>query len=110
MIASEKYRLPPPLAPDLSHFIALPFEIPIPNPKLGKVHRPVGLAMAPDGSLYLSARTSGDGPLERSIVTSADRGASWSPKQFDKSLFDPHCEASLLALPSASKKKLIPPT
>lgn len=63
-----------------------------------------------DGSLYLSARTSGDGPLERSIVTSSDRGASWSPKQFDKSLFDPHCEASLLALPSASKKNLVPPT
>lgn len=63
-----------------------------------------------DGSIYLSARTSGDGPLERSIVTSSDRGASWSPKRFDKWLFDPHCEASLLALPSASKKKLVPPT
>ena len=63
-----------------------------------------------DGSIYLSARTSGDGPLERSIVLSSDRGASWSPKQFDKSLFDPHCEASLLALPSASKEKLVQPT
>jgi sialidase-1 len=62
-----------------------------------------------DGSIYLSARTSGDGPLERSIVTSSDRGASWSQKRFDKSLFDPHCEASLLALPTVSKNELIPP-
>lgn len=53
-----------------------------------------------DGTIYLSARTSGDGPLQRSIVTSPDGGESWSEKHFDASLFDPHCEASLLAIPS----------
>lgn len=62
-----------------------------------------------DGSIYLSARTSGDGPLERSIMVSPDRGASWSPKRFEKTLFDPHCEASLLALPAASNSRLVHP-
>lgn len=51
-----------------------------------------------DGSIYLSARTSGDGPLQRSIVNSNDGGRSWSDKTFDPTLFDPHCEASLLSL------------
>jgi len=51
-----------------------------------------------DGGIYLSARTAAGGPNHRSIMTSADRGASWSKKTFDESLFDSHCEASLLKL------------
>ncbi len=53
-----------------------------------------------DGTIYLSARTSSDGPLQRSIITSKDNGRTWSRKRFDKSLYDSHCQASLLRLPS----------
>lgn len=56
-----------------------------------------------NGELYLSARTAANGPLHRSIITSPDRGASWSAKRFDETLHDPHCEASLLALSRAGK-------
>ena len=51
-----------------------------------------------DGSIYLSARTSG-GPHQRSVADSTDGGKTWSPKRFDKSLYDPFCQASLLKLP-----------
>lgn len=58
-----------------------------------------------DGSLYLSARTAAGGPLSRSIIASRDQGKSWSAKEYDKSLHDPHCEASLLALPATDSQK-----
>ena len=61
-----------------------------------------------DGSLYLSARTAGGGPFQRSIVNSLDRGKSWSKKAFDESLFDAHCEASLLALSAQVAKQKSP--
>lgn len=58
-----------------------------------------------DGTIYLSARTAAGGPNHRSIVTSPDHGTSWSKKTFDKSLFDPHCQASLLKLTIRGKDK-----
>jgi len=58
-----------------------------------------------DGKIYLSARTASGGPNHRSILTSSDRGASWSKKEFDESLFDPHCQASLLKLMMSVKDK-----
>ncbi len=58
-----------------------------------------------DGSIYLSARTSGDGPNLRSIVESTDGGATWGDKRFDQSLYDAHCQASLLKLPPAANSK-----
>ena len=58
-----------------------------------------------DGGIYLSARTAGGGPFQRSIVISSDRGTSWSKKSFDASLFDAHCEASLLAIAADVAKR-----
>ena len=57
-----------------------------------------------DGTLYLSARTSGNGPHQRSIVISSDRGRTWAKKSFDPSLYDPHCEASLLSIPNRDSR------
>jgi sialidase-1 len=63
-----------------------------------------------DGTIYLSARTAAGGPNHRSIMTSADRGASWSKKTLDETLFDPHCEASLLKLTirATGKPRVVP--
>ncbi len=57
-----------------------------------------------DGSLYLSARTAGGGPHVRSIVESRDDGKTWGRKRLDSSLFDSHCQASLLKLPPSDGK------
>lgn len=53
-----------------------------------------------DGGVYLTARTSGDGPEKRSIVTSQDGGLTWSEKLYDEQLYDSHCEASVLVVPN----------
>ncbi len=58
-----------------------------------------------DGSIYLSARTSG-GPHQRSLADSKDGGKTWSTKRFDESLYDAFCQASLLKLsPTAGQPR-----
>jgi len=57
-----------------------------------------------DGSIYMSARTAAGGPHVRSIIESNDGGKTWSEKRFDRSLFDAHCQASLLKLPPTEGK------
>ena len=54
-----------------------------------------------DGSIYLNARTSGKGPLAKSIVESRDNGQTWTAKKIDRALYDPPCQASLLKLTPA---------
>ena len=56
-----------------------------------------------DGSIYLSARTSG-GPNHRSIVESRDGGKTWGGKRFDQTIYDSFCQASLLKLPAKDGK------
>ncbi len=51
-----------------------------------------------DGTIYLSARAARGGPFFRSIVTSPDRGKTWSDKRYDRTLHDPYCQGSLLAI------------
>lgn len=58
-----------------------------------------------DGSIQLNARTTDEGPTLRTVADSKDRGATWSKASHDKNLFDPHCQASILRLTSASKDK-----
>ena len=57
-----------------------------------------------DGSIYLNARTSGQGPQVRSIIESRDGGQTWSGKKLDRALFDSPCQASLLKLPPKDGK------
>lgn len=53
-----------------------------------------------DGSLYLNARTNRGTEL-RTISTSRDRGATWTAARFERQLYDPHCQACVIALPSS---------
>lgn len=56
-----------------------------------------------DGQLELNSRTT-EGPERRTVSRSADGGATWSRATKDESLYDPHCEACLIALPDAADK------
>lgn len=58
-----------------------------------------------DGSIYYSARTV-IGKTERSVGHSADEGQSFEDVGFDASLYDAHCQASLLALSPDAVAKL----
>lgn len=59
-----------------------------------------------DGSLYLNARTN-QGRELRTVATSTDRGTTWSPAGLDSRLYDPHCQACVVALPKdAAGRKL----
>ncbi len=59
-----------------------------------------------NGSIYISARTSAEGPHLRSIIESHDEGSSWCKKWLDRSLYDAHCQASLLKLTAEDGKPL----
>ena len=58
-----------------------------------------------DGSLYYSARTV-VGKNERSFGNSTDEGKTFDAVGFDATLYDSHCQASLLALSPAAIAKL----
>lgn len=52
-----------------------------------------------NGELVLNARTN-QGRERRTTSTSTDGGATWSKAVFDEALYDPHCEACVIRLPS----------
>lgn len=53
-----------------------------------------------DGDLVLNARTNHRKEKERrTTARSRDGGATWGPVSFDENLYDPHCEACVIALP-----------
>lgn len=58
-----------------------------------------------DGSLYYSARTV-VGKEERTVGNSADQGKTFEQVGFDSTLYDSHCQASLLALSPAAIEQL----
>lgn len=53
-----------------------------------------------DGGLYLNSRTN-EGRERRTVARSEDGGQTWSPAAFDDTLYDPHCQACVIALPAA---------
>jgi len=55
----------------------------------------------PDGTLLLNMRNHGSPagqPQHRAVITSTDRGASWSAVRYDAALPDPVCQASFIRL------------
>ena len=53
-----------------------------------------------DGSIYLSTRTVRGTEL-RTIASSQNAGKSWLEPKFDRSLYDSHCQACVIALPKS---------
>ena len=56
-----------------------------------------------DGTLFLNSRTN-EGPERRTAARSRDGGETWSQATLDEFLFDPHCQACVIALPGTEKE------
>ncbi len=56
-----------------------------------------------NGELVLNARTN-QGRERRTTAVSRDGGISWSKSAFDESLYDPHCQACVIRLPSGANQ------
>jgi sialidase-1 len=54
-----------------------------------------------NGDLVLNAR-SNQGPQRRVTAVSRDGGASWTKATYDAALYDPHCQACAIRIPSAA--------
>ncbi|MBM3848147.1 MAG: exo-alpha-sialidase [Verrucomicrobia bacterium] len=59
----------------------------------------VQFAELKDGTVMLNARNQGPGEKLRKIARSSDGGETWTTTTLDKTLIDPICQASLIAVP-----------